>query len=56
MKKVILTTLLMTVLTISFSSCREKSAEEKVENSIEEVGDELENATDDVEEVLDGDK
>tara|TARA_Y100000815_G_scaffold131443_1_gene118775 strand:+ start:101934 stop:102074 length:141 start_codon:yes stop_codon:yes gene_type:complete len=46
MKKVIYGLLLLTIATASFTSCREKTTGEKIEDGVEEVGDEIEDAVD----------
>lgn len=45
MKKLLLSLLLVSIFTISFSSCRETTGD-KVEDSVEEVADEVEDAVD----------
>jgi hypothetical protein len=46
MKKTIITSVLLVLFTISFSSCREKTTGEKVEDAIENVADDVEDAVD----------
>jgi len=47
MKKSLYMFLFVFVTVIAASSCREKTTGEKIEDSVEEVGDEIEDATDD---------
>ena len=44
MKKVIYGLLLLTIATASFTSCREKTTGEKIEDGVEEVGESLQSA------------
>ena len=46
MKKIILSSLVLLFLTISFTSCREKTTGEKVEDAVESVADDVEDAVD----------
>ncbi len=46
MNKTILSSLLILFLTISLSSCREKTTGEKVEDAVESVADDVEDAVD----------
>lgn len=46
MKKTIITSLLLLIFTISFTSCREKTTGEKVEDAVESVADDVEDAVD----------
>ena len=53
MKKLIYTVMIMFSLAVMFTSCREeKSPEEKIEEAMDEVGDDLENASDDVQDAM----
>lgn len=46
MKKQFLAVIAIALFTLSFTSCREKTTGEKVENAVENVGNDLENAID----------
>lgn len=46
MKKTILSLLLVSLFTLSISSCREKTTGEKVEDAVENVADDVEDAVD----------
>lgn len=46
MKKVIIILLLIFTTSVVFTSCREKSPAEKIEDGVEEVGEGLEDAVD----------
>lgn len=49
MKKLIIAFVLLFTVSTAFTSCRDqKSPEEKIEEAMDEVGDEIENAADDV--------
>ena len=53
MKKVALTLALLFTMTIVFTSCRdEKSADEKIEEAIHEMGDDMHHASDDVKDAM----
>ncbi len=54
MKKSILMLMFLLVTALSFTSCREdKSAGEKIEDGIEEVGDGIEEGAEEVEDEID---
>ncbi|MET7030425.1 hypothetical protein [Sediminicola luteus] len=54
MKKSILMLMFLLVTSLSFTSCREdKSAGEKIEDGIEEVGDGIEEGAEEVEDEID---
>jgi len=46
MKKSIITSLFLLLFAFSFTSCREKSTGEKVEDAVESVADDVEDAVD----------
>lgn len=46
MKKLIFAFLLLTFTATVFTSCREKTTGEKIEDAVDDVGDEIEDAVD----------
>ncbi|MBW2938793.1 hypothetical protein KXJ69_11780 [Aureisphaera sp. CAU 1614] len=46
MKKLIFAFLLLTFTATAFTSCREKTTGEKIEDAVDDVGDEIEDAVD----------
>ena len=46
MKKLIFAFLLLTFTATTFTSCREKTTGEKIEDAVDDVGDEIEDAVD----------
>ena len=46
MKKLIVAFLLLTFTATAFTSCREKTTGEKIEDAVDDVGDEIEDAVD----------
>ncbi|MGB5820283.1 MAG: hypothetical protein WBG90_12425 [Saonia sp.] len=53
MKKSVFMLLLAIVTAVSFSSCREKSTGEKIEDGVEEVGEGIEEGVEEVEDEID---
>lgn len=47
MKRKIFSLLFVALFAFAYTGCREKTTEDKVEDGVEEVGDDIENAFDD---------
>lgn len=53
MKKSYIIIAMLSMFTISFYSCRERTTGEKVEEAVESVGEDIEETAEDVEEEID---